>query len=273
MGVREYARYRSARAAAGDAGFDPCTHAAVAKAIRSGRLKGAVTGTGRATVIDVAQADARWSANTDPAFQRPRAPAPALPVSPPQARTGKLNAPGESVVAAALPPSTDPSHGSARRPPPTDMNGWRLEQIKWETRRERLLYLRERGELVPLEAVRLAVARFARDLQGAGLELPGRVCDELAAEKNPARVRMILERELREVFEQSADAALALTIAEPQEAEADAETDEEAEAPAGPAAVTRAPSPAATAPAARGRAPRKPRARRGAPRPPTEPAP
>jgi len=166
-GVRAYARHRTARAARGDAGFEPTSHVAVLKAIAAGRLEGAVEGEGRRIRIDFGKADELWAANTDPSQQRREAGA------------------------------EEPSFAEVR-----------LELMKWQARREKLTYLRERAKMIPAKDVEKATFEQARRFRNRALELADRVCDRLATETKPARVRVLLLGELRQVLELDADDAL-----------------------------------------------------------------
>jgi hypothetical protein len=166
-GVRAYARHRTARAARGDAGFEPTSHVAVLKAIAAGRLQGAVEGEGRRIRIDFAKADELWSANTDPSQQR--------------------REDGEE----------EPTYAEVR-----------LELMKWQARREKLTYLRERAKMIPAKDVEKATFEHGRRLRNRSFEMADRLCDRLAAETKPARVRLQLLDELRQIFEVEADDAL-----------------------------------------------------------------
>jgi len=173
-GVRAYARHRTARAARGDPGFEPTSHVAVLKAIVAGRLTGAVEGEGRKTRIDFAKADELWAANTDPAQQRP----------------GPDGLSVEDARQVASLPAV------------------RLELMKWQARREKLTYLRERAKMIPAKDVEKATFEQARRFRNRALELADRVCDRLATETKPARVRVLLLGELRQVLELDAEDAL-----------------------------------------------------------------
>lgn len=172
LGIRAYARHRTARAARGDHGFQPTSHPAVLKAIATGRIAGAVVGVGRARRIDVAKADALWLENTDPAQVRAR-------------RNGS--------------------------PPPPTMVEARLEVARWDAKQRELEYHKAAGKLVDADEVKAATFEHSRRFQKRALELPDRLCQELAAESDPARVRTILMRELREAC--GVDAAEAEAIA------------------------------------------------------------
>ncbi len=172
LGVRAYARHRTARAERGDPGFDPTSHVAVLKAIAAGRLEGAVEGEGRARRIDAAKADELWLANTDPAQQRGN------------------------------------SEGALKLAEDLTLAGQRLELMKWQARRERLTYLRERAKMIPAKDVEKATFEQARRFRNRALELADRICDRLATETSSARVRALLLGELRSVLELDADDAL-----------------------------------------------------------------
>jgi hypothetical protein len=186
-GVRAYARHRTARAARGDAGFEPTSHVAVLKAIAAGRLEGAVEGEGRRIRIDFAKADELWAANTDPAQQRS------------SAIRGAMEE--WSRAHPSLERSEEPSDGKT-------IAEVRLDLMKWQARRERLTYLRERAKMIPAKDVEKATFEQARRFRNRALELADRVCDRLATETKPARVRVLLLGELRQVLELDAEDAL-----------------------------------------------------------------
>jgi len=171
VGVRAYARHRTERG-------EPTSHVAVVKAIADGRLRGAVTGSGHATRIDLVKADAAWKANTDPAQQRARA-------------------------ADAAPRARRKNDGSK-----LSLMELRTENLRWTTRREKLAYLQESGKLVPLDQVKKQVFGQFHALQTKSYQMVERVARRLALAADERKVRDILLRELRAIYEVEADRAL-----------------------------------------------------------------
>lgn len=162
---REYARRRGV------------SHTAVRKAIESGRIAEAV----KAGKIDVDIANAKWSANTDQAQQRDAAALRARS-SAGQGAQGKLfeekkEHPEQSKQAALF-------------------NTSKAVRESYRAKKERLETEKLEGSLVPRAKVDAALFRKGRTVRDSILTVPDRLCAELAAETDAARVRARLYDEL-----------------------------------------------------------------------------
>jgi hypothetical protein len=188
MGVsrREYARLRG------------CSHTAVSKAIRTGRITLEPDGS-----IDPARADAQWAGETDPAQQRGAASrAAAVKAARETAQRGSATRP---VPNAALDAVRETIAESGQDPDPgaggqvTFMRA-RLatEVLKAQLQKERLK--RERGEVVDRARAVAMVFDLARRERDAWIGWPSRVAANMAAEVSvePHRLEQALERHLRE---------------------------------------------------------------------------
>lgn len=151
----------------------------VRDAIANGRLTESVAKSADGkTRIDPERADAEWAARTSPAASR-RRPRPAAPESAP----------------ASAPSGEDHS------------TEYRRSLVLEKTVKTRLAMLRlevEEGRFIPAEDVRREHFEIARQLRARLNELPDRLADELAAEKDAHRVREILARELRDFLSDEA---------------------------------------------------------------------
>ncbi|BCM83580.1 hypothetical protein [Methylobacterium indicum] len=196
VSIREYARQRKARGLVG--GSD----AAVRKAIRDGRLHGAVNGDG---TIDVAKADSLWLGNTNPALQRDGA----------AVGDGVLASRGKP--AAVRPP---PPVDEVEPPAPVDGAGgatpMTANRLKIQTAREMQKYKREewefardRGEWIMKDPHLSHVHAMARAFQDQWKAFVDGNAAEMAAELGLSDrvhdVHRVLDKRVRMMFERMAD--------------------------------------------------------------------
>jgi hypothetical protein len=146
MGLREYARYRGV------------THRAVQKALRAGRITAAADGR-----INVARADALWSANTRP----------------------RVASPG------AFDSEAGQAYAQARII---------LEHIR--AKREKLEYEVESGVLISADKVRADTFALARRVRDRVLAIPARLAPVLAAISDPAECERLLAAEMSKACEE-----------------------------------------------------------------------
>jgi hypothetical protein len=139
------------------------SHAAVQKAIRQGRIK--LTSEGQ---VDMEQADRDWTRNTGPAASTQR-----LPV---ESRTSTR-------------PSAGPSFAQSRA----------VREL-YMARLAKLEYERQAGKLLRADTVENALAIIMQDTRDHLLALPDRLAEAVAVETNPAEVRKLLSREVRETL-------------------------------------------------------------------------
>jgi hypothetical protein len=154
------------------------SHTAVEDAISTGRISRAIRSrapSGRVK-IDPALADAEWDANTHPG----------------NARSG---------MGQAAPTSA-----------PDDYRKTLTIERVVKTRRAQMLLERDQGKLVEIEDVRKTVFEMVRTLRNQLFQLPDTLCDEIALENDPARVRAILMREFKGLMEQLAKRAEKSTL-------------------------------------------------------------
>lgn len=177
LGVRAYARWRSER-------FGKVSHAAVRKAIESGRIAAAYVD-GK---IDPELADELWRQNTDPAQQRGEAASATA-----EAKQPRLFADG-------------PQLGPAPKGGEKDA-GFSFRQASairefWRARMAELDYKERRGELVDAAAVRRAQHDVARRVRDRLAVIESRVAAQLAHLKGDvlAELRAAVSKEVREAL-------------------------------------------------------------------------
>lgn len=177
LGIRGYARHRGV------------SHVAVIKALQSGRLDGAFTVDRKGRKwIHVARADAAWDANTDPAQVRE-----------PEARRGGAP-PRQGSLPGLEPEGAGPAAMAAGEAAANGrLTHARASTVKtiWDGKLRALEYRLRVGELVEIAQVRSEAFKLARTLRDRLLAVSGRVDALLAAEADPARVREILDEEIR----------------------------------------------------------------------------
>lgn len=151
------------------------SHVAVLKAIKSGRIEKDADGT-----IDVVKADAAWKKNTSQAQKRKTekdvAPATERPVDPPIVNSG-------------------PSFAQSR-----------AIREAYNARLAKLSYEEKSGSLVKIDMVKVAWFNTLRVLRDRVLNMPDRMAPILSAETDPKVIRELLDKELRQVLGDAADA-------------------------------------------------------------------
>lgn len=159
LSIAAYARHRR------------CSHVAVIKAIKAGRIEKDADGS-----IDPIKADAAWEKNTNQAQQRKEPKPPATqsverPIDPPIVNGGPNYAQSRAIKEAYL------------------------------ARLAKLSYEEKSGAVVRTDAVKVAWFNALRVLRDRFLNLPDRMAPLLAAETEPKFVRELLEIELRQILE------------------------------------------------------------------------
>lgn len=194
LSQRQYALWRKARGLSGG------SHVAVGNAVRSGRLRDSIDADSR--IIDVALADAEWTANTDlseapvavvAAHARVEAPQ----VKPPAAEPGRRHRATAGVAVLAAQPL--PESG-----PPVAVLGASLAEnnaakVYWQARQVELKVRRESGELVPAADVRNELETVFRTCRTRLLGIPARAVQVLP--ELDARGVAVLEGLIREALE------------------------------------------------------------------------
>jgi hypothetical protein len=185
MGRNEYARHR------GD------TPNAVAKAEKSGRITSAVKrdAAGIFLGIDWRKADELWALNTDPeqALRSGKVGAPAALSS----------APGDQLD---LQPGAEAKGEQQQQPRPTgdkDPHGYleaRGQREQYQAKQAELDYLEALGLVIATEEVREAMRRRYGMLRTKLENIADRFADEVAAERDPSRVRAIINAEIKRVL-------------------------------------------------------------------------
>ena len=118
--------------------------------------------------VDMEQADRAWTRNTGPSTPPPKSPV----------------EPGLSTR-----PSGGPSFAQSRA----------VREL-YMARLAKLEYERQAGKLLQADAVNHALAIIMRDTRDHLLALPDRLAEAVVMETNPAEVRNLLKREIRETL-------------------------------------------------------------------------
>mgnify|MGYP003385716122 CR=1 FL=1 len=153
------------------------SHVAVIKAIKSGRIEKEPDGT-----IDADRADAAWRKNSNPTSRRiterdvSSAPRQERHSDPPIVNSG-------------------PSFAQSR-----------AVREAYNARLAKLSYEEKSGSLVKVDIVKVAWFNTLRVLRDRVLGLPDRMAPVLSAESDPKVVRDLLEKELRQILTDVADA-------------------------------------------------------------------
>jgi hypothetical protein len=195
MGIRAYAAHRQ------------CSHVAVLKAIKAGRIH--AVGEGRDKKIDSEQADRDWIARTDPARQSvlPSAgPATSLPLLDDDDYEDTLDPESDG------PPDTLPDAPPQQdTPADTDTQTYRTERARRETirrQREQLALDQERKRLVDkaeVERLRFTEFRALRDALG---NVGARIKDACAAERDALACEHLIDTEVAACLKAFADKVL-----------------------------------------------------------------
>ena len=149
----------------------------VHNALKAGRIEKEPDGT-----IDVAKADAAWKRNTSPAQKR---------------KTEKDVAPASVAERPVDPPiiNSGPSFAQSR-----------AIREAYNARLAKLSYEEKSGSLVKIELVKVAWFNTLRVLRDRLLNMPDRMAPLLSAETDPKAIRDLLDKELRQVLTDAADA-------------------------------------------------------------------
>lgn len=183
--VREYARRRGV------------SHVAVLKAIRDGRIAGAMVSSRGGKLIDADAADRLWDANTDQAQQRPPPPA-ALATQDPGADVPR------DLFGEPIPVEEPDDSSDDEGPPPGSFAARRAEREHWQAETTKLRYLQLARELVAMGRVRDLFSRLSRSTRDAMLALPALVAGEFAAESSPAKIEARLRAEIERILDELA---------------------------------------------------------------------
>ncbi len=149
------------------------SHVAVLKALNDGRIEREPDGT-----IDAAKADAAWQKNTNQAHARKNA------------QSASRNAANQGQTA-----QTGPSFAQSR-----------AIKEAYNARLAKLAYEEKSGQLVSIDAVKSNWFITLRVLRDRTLNLADRLAPLLAAEMDQRRVTEILDKELRQILSDAADA-------------------------------------------------------------------
>jgi hypothetical protein len=161
MNLQAYAAHRKAQGLRGQ------SHVAVLKAIESGRLsEPAVRKVNGRWHIDAPLADAQWAGNTE---------------SP----TGS----GREIPFALARQASTASGG------PTLAEAKRARAV-YQAERERLAVMREKGELVPAQAVRDRWFEHGRAIRDNLMSIPDRIASQLASTNDPRETYNLLRQEI-----------------------------------------------------------------------------
>ena len=165
LSITAYARHRG------------CSHVAVLKAIKSGRIEKESDGT-----IDPIKADAAWERNTNQAQQRKEQKPAAAPAVPPEKQID--------------PPAINSGPNYAQS---------RAIKEAYLARLAKLSYEEKSGALVRMDSVKVAWFNVLRVMRDRVLNLPDRMAPILSAEQDPKQVRDLLDLELRQILDDAAE--------------------------------------------------------------------
>lgn len=177
-----------------------CSHTAVQKAVKSGKLNRSLIKVGKRVLIDPAIADREWRDNTDPMLQREpesRAGGVAPGTKPPNAgepKQGGLYGPeAEGAINGAEEEKPQPPGPSLQRLRAYDM-GFRAQLSKLE--------LEERtAQLVRASAVSAEGFRTGRELRDHLLRLPARLTQTLMVERDARVCEQTIRTEILRALE------------------------------------------------------------------------
>lgn len=168
LSISAYARHRGV------------SHVAVLKAVKAGRIEKEPDGT-----IDVAKADAAWKKNTNQAQKRKTekdvAPSTERPIDPTPINQPAVN--------------SGPSFAQSR-----------AIREAYNARLAKLSYEEKSGSLVKIDLIKVAWFNTLRVLRDRILNMPDRMAPLLSAENDPKAIRDLLDKELRQVLGDAADA-------------------------------------------------------------------
>ncbi len=170
LSIAAYARHRG------------CSHVAVLKAIKSGRIVKEADGT-----IDPDKADTDWERNTNQAQQRKEQPSP----PPPKAQASVA----VSSSSSDAPMGGGPNYAQSR-----------AVKEAYHARLAKLSFEEKSGALVRTDNVKVAWFNILRVMRDRLLNFPDRMAPLLAAEEDPKKVRELLDTELRLLLDDAADA-------------------------------------------------------------------
>lgn len=169
LSISAYARHRGV------------SHVAVLKAIKTGRIEKEQDGT-----IDSEKADAAWGRNSNPSPKRKTE----RDVAPPTERPTE-NSPGPPII------NSGPSFAQSR-----------AVREAYNARLAKLSYEEKSGTLIKVDMVKVAWFNTLRVLRDRILGFPDRMAPVLSAESDPKVIRDLLEKELRQVLTDAADAVI-----------------------------------------------------------------
>lgn len=195
VGIREFARQRGV------------SEAAVRKAIATCRISGAVSGSGRDTLIDVDKANALWGGNTNPAFQRDAA----AVGDGVRASKGGRPAPVRPPPAVEEVDGPDPVEPVAGGQAPMTANRLKIQTARemQKFKREEWEFARDRGEWIernPHLAHVHAMARAFQDQWKAWVDgNAAEMAAELGISDRVSELHRCLDKRVRLMFERMAD--------------------------------------------------------------------
>ena len=189
MNLTEYARHRG------------CYPRAVEIAVKNGRIQRDANG-----LIDSDQADKDWESGTSPYRSAAGAANGAAGQAIRRKLAGKADTPkpsGEPQEALRKPAASAVTSESGA----TDIAVYaqaRAEREHYQAQMAKLSYERKLGNLIEREGVERAAKVFWSYLRDSILAIPARLAADLAAETDVARVRDLLDTELRDTFDRAA---------------------------------------------------------------------
>lgn len=185
-----------------------CSHEAVRRAIKSGRLEQSVTydHKGHPKIHDPDLADREWAANTHEIRQQDwNANGAAVSRSKggdgvgrsPQTKSRGPNPGGNGANGSGTP--------GGEAPAPSPLNKAKAARETYEARMAELRYRKMKDELVDAAEVKRAFATASRNVRDGLLAMPDRIASIIAAETDPDRVRQMMIEEIEKTLSTLAD--------------------------------------------------------------------
>lgn len=196
LSIRAYARWRKER------GLPGATHPAVLKAIREGRISGAVTRDGKRYLIDPDLADRLWAENSLASKQRD-ADAIAAGIARQQGLFGELEGDAGPGATAAAVDAAAGGNGTGGVPNVARTNA--IQQA-YRARLLQLRYERESALVTRVDGVQAEAFRVARVVRDRMAQIPDRLSAQFAAETDAHTIREVMMQEIAAALEELARA-------------------------------------------------------------------
>lgn len=179
-----------------------CSHEAVRRAIKSGRLEQSVTidAKGHPKINDPDLADQEWEAHTSEKRQHWKRSG----TAPPRSKRGN-GAAQQDAGQEGGDEDEDGGKPAAGRPISSPLNKAKAARETYEARIAEFRYRKMKGELVDAAEVKREFATAARHVRDGLLAMPDRIASIIAAETDPDRVHQLMIEEIEQTLTALAD--------------------------------------------------------------------